>query len=473
MYQLERQAQDDPFLMDMLQGMENSDENHQTALDEIDRLIKTRVEQDRKRVIPLYRYWAAAACLLIALGIGGWWLTRTTTNPRLAENIKIAVPPGKFKAGQPPVIPEEKRAVAGRTNNTPAPLSAPKQLKTDTIVKELADNKAMTRDEVLKLVPGLKVDSAGNITHQYIDQVTKVRINGKDYAGGNVAQAVKNLPADILEKIQVNNDYSYQSGRTGVKTDSSKQQLIAANKALNQPNVLREVSINNPVTITGKVVDDKNIALPGASVSVNGGQQRVQTNADGSFTIAMPAKDATLDVAAIGYVRQQVKVNAPDNLNIQLKEDNMSLNEVVVTGYGTQKRSAVTGSVAAISKPNPGLGQAKQMADTGASKGTSKLMEVTKGSGGKELTPAEAMDGWKDYRAYIDHNAIMPDGSTGTVEATFDITKDGTINNIRVIKGTTKAMSDKAINIIKNGPKWKGANLPKGVRLQIVFHKKD
>jgi len=457
MYQLERQAQDDPFLMDMLQGMESCDEDHQPALDEIDRLIKARVEQDKKRIIPLYRYWAAAACLLLALGIGGWWLTRTTTNPRLAENIKVVVPPGKFKAGQPPVVAQEKpttatSVVSQNNKKSSALVSAPEP--------SIAYKKSVP--------DALKVDSAAIANNP---ATTKVRLNGKDFVGGNVAEATKKLPADILEKIQVVNDYGDQASRTGAKPDSSKRQLIAANKVQNQPNVLREVSINNPVTVTGKVVDDRNAALPGASVSVNGGRQRVQTNVDGSFTIAMPDKNALLDVNMIGYVTQQVKINAPDNLNIQLKEDNRSLNEVVVTGYGTQKRTAVTGSVAAISKPNVGLGQAKQMADTGVSKGTSKLMEVTKGSGGKELTPAEAMAGWKDYQAYLDRNAIMPDGSTGTVEVTFNIGKDGTINNIRVIKGTTKTMSDKAINIIKSGPKWRGANLPKGVRLQIVFHK--
>ncbi len=159
-------------------------------------------------------------------------------------------------------------------------------------------------EKLLKKMDGLNVGSNGNITAQG-KQVTKVRINGKDFVGGNVAKATKNLPADIIEKAQTVNDYGNQAAKTGVK--------------------------------------------------------------------------------------------------------------------GT------------VTKPMPVIG-------------------------------------WKQYQAYLDRTAIMPNGTTGELAADVNITSDGKIHSIQ-ITNSNRAMLDKAIQIIKNGPKWIGAAQSKTVRLKIAFHK--
>ncbi|MES2807909.1 MAG: carboxypeptidase-like regulatory domain-containing protein, partial [Bacteroidota bacterium] len=72
-------------------------------------------------------------------------------------------------------------------------------------------------EDVLKKMPGVEVDAAGNVTTQG-KSVTKIRINGKDFMGGDVQSATKNLPADILESVQVIDDYGDQANLTGVRT---------------------------------------------------------------------------------------------------------------------------------------------------------------------------------------------------------------------------------------------------------------
>jgi uncharacterized membrane protein YgcG len=79
-------------------------------------------------------------------------------------------------------------------------------------------------EDVLKKVPGIDVDANGNVTAQG-QSVTKVRINGKDFMGGDVQAATKNLPADILESIQVIDDYGDQANLTGVKTGTPNKIL--------------------------------------------------------------------------------------------------------------------------------------------------------------------------------------------------------------------------------------------------------
>lgn len=72
-------------------------------------------------------------------------------------------------------------------------------------------------EDVIKKLPGVDVDANGNITAQG-KQVTKVRVNGKDFFGGDVQTATKNLPADVIENIQMIDDYGDQANLTGVKT---------------------------------------------------------------------------------------------------------------------------------------------------------------------------------------------------------------------------------------------------------------
>ncbi len=72
-------------------------------------------------------------------------------------------------------------------------------------------------EDLIKKLPGVDVDANGNISTQG-KQVTKVRINGKDFMGGDVQSATKNLPADVVENIQMIDDYGDQANLTGVKT---------------------------------------------------------------------------------------------------------------------------------------------------------------------------------------------------------------------------------------------------------------
>lgn len=79
-------------------------------------------------------------------------------------------------------------------------------------------------DEVLKKLPGVKVDNDGNVTNQG-EAITKIRVNGKDFFGTDVATAIKNLPADIIKNLQFIDDYGDQANLTGVKTGEPEKIL--------------------------------------------------------------------------------------------------------------------------------------------------------------------------------------------------------------------------------------------------------
>lgn len=99
--------------------------------------------------------------------------------------------------------------------------------------------------------------------------------------------------------------------------------------------------------ITGTVVDANNEPVIGANVLVKGTTNGVITDVDGKFTLTVP-RGAVLQISYIGYVTQEVKVTNESIYNILLREDSEALEEVVVVGFGTQKKASVVGAVQTI-----------------------------------------------------------------------------------------------------------------------------
>ncbi|MDR1381063.1 MAG: TonB-dependent receptor [Tannerella sp.] len=102
-------------------------------------------------------------------------------------------------------------------------------------------------------------------------------------------------------------------------------------------------------TVSGAVIDETGEPVVGASVVEKGTTNGTSTDMDGKFSLNIPS-GAILAVSYIGYQTQEIAVENQSLVNITLKEDRLALDEIVVVGYGVQKKSDVTGAVAAIKK---------------------------------------------------------------------------------------------------------------------------
>lgn len=133
---------------------------------------------------------------------------------------------------------------------------------------------------------------------------------------------------------------------TILKPDSFSFKLMEGNLVAISKTANRE-----DITIKGKVTDEKNLPLPGVSVRVKGGNQVVSTDSNGNFQLLSPDVKPVLVFTYIGYKTKEVSyIGQP--LAIQLDQDQSDLNEVIVVGYGTQKKSNVLGSVASFDAKN-------------------------------------------------------------------------------------------------------------------------
>lgn len=100
--------------------------------------------------------------------------------------------------------------------------------------------------------------------------------------------------------------------------------------------------------IRGTVKDDKGAGIPGASVMVKGTVIGVVTDIDGNYTFAIPASSKTLVFSFVGMKSQEIELTSESVINVTLKEENVGIDEVVVVGYGVQKKETVVGAITQV-----------------------------------------------------------------------------------------------------------------------------
>ncbi len=101
-------------------------------------------------------------------------------------------------------------------------------------------------------------------------------------------------------------------------------------------------------TVKGKIADEQGQGIPGVNILVKATTTGTTTDADGNFSLNVANGNATLIISSIGYVSQEIALNGRSNLDVKLATDTKSLSEVVVVGYGTQKKETITGSVVSV-----------------------------------------------------------------------------------------------------------------------------
>lgn len=115
--------------------------------------------------------------------------------------------------------------------------------------------------------------------------------------------------------------------------------------------LLSPLAIFAQTTLIGKVTDNSNFPLPGASVIIKGTATGTATDIDGGFTIEISNTPTTLVVSYIGFITKEVVVNNEKSITVVLEEDSEQLDEVVVVGYGSVNRKDLTGAVTSV-KPD-------------------------------------------------------------------------------------------------------------------------
>lgn len=170
--------------------------------------------------------------------------------------------------------------------------------------------------------------------------------------------------ANVLEKLFLNtNVYYLVKGK----------QIILKPKPENQKEVKKTAipikqgkAEQEQIKVTGRVLDESNVPMPGASVMVKGTTVGTVTSFEGEFSILVPEGATTLVISYIGYLDQEVPIQNRSNIDITMVLDTTSLEEVVVVGYGTQLKKDLVGAISSVKgeelvlSSTPSVGQALQ-----------------------------------------------------------------------------------------------------------------
>ena len=195
------------------------------------------------------------------------------------------------------------------------------------------------------------------------------------------------------------------------------------------------------IKITGHVIDEKGQPLPGASIRVKGTKAGTTTDIDGKYTITVPDNNAVLVFSTIGYATQEIPVGGRTTIDVKLVNGSKDLNEVVVVGYGAQKKRDVTGAVTSTNLTNvtktPVFGTAQllqgqvsgvQVTQTNAQPGASFSVRIRgTNSLSNSSEPLYVVDGY----AGADISALNPNDI-----ATMDVLKDASAAAIYGSRGS-------------------------------------
>jgi TonB-linked SusC/RagA family outer membrane protein len=155
-----------------------------------------------------------------------------------------------------------------------------------------------------------------------------------------ISLKVINEPIDnVLKKIFVNQNTTFKI---------LDKQIYLTKRKVDKESIPIRTAEKIQFSISGTVSDKDGMPLPGANIVEKGTGNGTQTDFDGRFTIILSDEQATLVVSYIGFSSKEISVNGQSNLSITLNEDTAGLDEVVLVGYGTAKKSDLTSAIASV-----------------------------------------------------------------------------------------------------------------------------
>lgn len=233
----------------------------------------------------------------------------------------------------------------------------PFQMQADTL-KESEKISISFKDTSLKEIFGEIEKKTGYkffYSTKAIDDRRQVTINLHDVSVESLVSALLSHSSDLsfrikgdqimLKRARSREEFSYATlGDTAIKEIGRTES--------NEP-LTRDFTpsfLNYEIMVRGVVKSAAGDPLPGVNILQKGSTNGTTTDASGKYSIILPEGDAILVFSFIGYISQEVAVNGRSNIDVSMVEDVKNLEEVVVVGYGVQRKSDITGSVGVASK---------------------------------------------------------------------------------------------------------------------------
>lgn len=283
------------------------------------------------------------------------------------------------------------------------------------------------------------------------------KVNDVDLKRKVSITAKNELIGRILEKVFRNKNISFSI---------LQNQIYLKKKNTEKNGLSAKTGSTIQFSVSGSVVDTGGIPLPGASIIEKGTPNGATTDFDGNYTISLADENAVLTVSYIGFKTQEVAVSGQSEIDITLQEDAAGLEEVVVVGYGSQKKSLVTGSISSVKSEDLENQQVTRVED--ALKGRTSGLTVASNSGAPGVASTIRIRGTTSLNEGASNPLYVVDGvvvGTGGIDylnssdiASIEVLKDaasaaiyGARSSAGVILITTKQGRSGSLKVSYNG----------------------
>lgn len=460
MHELEKAALEDPFLADALEGYAVAGVQAEADLAELRKRLAEKTSS--AKVIPMaaapknsFRILRAAVVIAFIAGAGllvyQFGFTKKEESIAKTETKESAAPAtgdsSAKAAGTDPGVNKDITSSSTPVANEPVTAPAKPAPKDGESKPFEGTGESKTAVPVPSDTRSVTVTDDG-ISRQPVTTIPATEAPAPPAPARE--RALSNKPTDIVniqkegkqKQEEVENAKRLKSDRNDKDVALSRDETGGQARRQAAPVNMNNIPGNNRDQVQnsnffrGRVTDADNNAVPFANVrSLQDENASTYTDAKGNFTLAATDSVLNVQVRSVGYENNNVQLrNSVPSNQVVLQNNSVTLEEVVVTGYGVQKKT------------------------------TPPVTNV----------PVPA-DGWDKYRLYIANNRVVPSPSgnqqnvAGEVVVSFEVNKNGKPLNFRVDKSLSPACDQEAIRVVKDGPKWKRGGKNTRATISVIF----
>lgn len=382
-HRLQKEAMRDPFLADAMDGYDSVGGNQEQQIELLRRRIMMKTKRQQHHAI----VWSVAASLLLGVCLSGYFLFQKDKFPENAFMV--------LEAFQRDTV-----------------------LKVVPQMPQLPVLGTAKADEDMKLAKTFRKDSI----KQFISQERRI----------------KRTVAPVVVQEETADEIETSMAEMDLQASNPVAAVMVAVPDSNDAKSLSEKGIGITAdNVKGRVTNETGEPIIGANVIIKGTSQGTVSDLDGNFALHSDGNKEIV-VSYIGYDPVVLPVDTGKEMLIAMNEDRQALNEVVVVGYGRQKKSSRVGAVATVG----------------------------------QLTMPQPVVGKKAYRKYLKANLVYPEDEEcarvkGEVVLAFHVDEKGRPVHIKIQNSLCPSADKEAVRLVREGPQWTVGE--KEVVLQIQF----
>jgi hypothetical protein len=449
-HDLEKEMTQDAFEEEAFEGLTlMSGDELKADMEILRNRLKNRVESSRKRNLGIF-YRIAAAIILLA-GISGvlYLIFRMP-----AQNLITEEAGNKIHKAPSQIIPPSATDTAFITERRPVTKS--ERVKSPPAVPEKPESRVNRSVETGIAGTMTKTMAAEAVAEESVAR--EAAVSDKE-----VAEKEKNVEEQVFAQKKMADNEEKAEGKTAVgeknagnEPVSEEYRELAVSRRRSEAAAPSAAGKAGRVQSMATVMDTDGNPLPGVTILEKGSTHGTVTDIDGKFSLEPFDKGSVLELSYIGYAPLEINTNDVAGKEIKMTEDLIALDEVVVVGYGVQKKSDETGAVARL--------QMEDITPQGNTAAPGIINPVPPGGSVK------AFKQWVHQR--LNKSVMNAYNERQKILVTLTVQTDGSVSDIHIKEDVPEALAKEFTRIISQSPRWQPAmkdDLPVVTKVAVRF----